>query len=99
MKYRPDYPARFGSLADARSWARSFFDWYNNQHRHTSLGLMTPAAVHYGRAAELTVQRQVVLQTAYEKHPERFVKGLPTPPALPTAVWINPPLERKDGQQ
>lgn len=98
MKYRPDYPARFGSLADARSWARTFFEWYNHQHRHTSLGLMTPATVHYGLAAELTLQRQVVLQAAYEKHPERFVKGLPTPPVLPTAVWINPPTAKKGEQ-
>jgi putative transposase len=91
MKYRPDYPDRFGSLEDARTWARPFFHWYNHEHRHTSLGLMTPATVHYGLADELTVQRQATLQAVYEKHPERFVKGLPTPPQLPTAVWINPP--------
>lgn len=97
MKYRPDYPDRFGSLQDARTWARLFFHWYNNEHRHSNLGLMTPATVHYGRASELTSQRQVVLQTAYEKYPERFVKGMPIPPTLPTAVWINPPLER-DGE-
>lgn len=93
MKYRPDYPDRFGSPQDARRWAHPFIHWYNNEHRHTSLGLMTPATVHYGLVAELTVQRQVTLQAAYEKHPERFVKGLPTPPKSPTAVWINPPLE------
>jgi putative transposase len=95
MKYRPDYPDRFGSSQEARNWAQAFIDWYNNEHRHTSLGLMTPATVHYGLAAELTVQRQVTLQAAYEKNPERFVKGLPTPPRLPTAVWINPPLEKE----
>jgi putative transposase len=93
MKYRPDYPDRFGSPQDARRWAHPFIHWYNNEHRHTSLGLMTPATVHYGLVAELTVQRQVTLQAAYEKHPERFVMGLPTPPKSPTAVWINPPLE------
>jgi len=93
MKYRPDYPRRFGSQADARTWARPFFHWYNNQHRHTGLGLMTPATVHYGLAAEVTSQRRVVLQTAYEKHPERFVNGQPIPPKLPAAVWINPPQE------
>lgn len=97
MKYRPDYPDRFGSPQDARQWTHPFIYWYNNEHRHTSLGLMTPATVHYGLAAELTVQRQVTLQAAYEKHPERFVQGLPTPPKLQTAVWINPPLE-KDGE-
>lgn len=99
MKYRPDYPARFGSLVDAQSWAREFFPWYNNEHRHSSLGLMTPATVHYGRAAALTAQRQATLHAAYEAHPERFVKGLPQPPALPEAVWINPPVsEEADGQ-
>jgi putative transposase len=97
MKYRPDYPDRFGSPQDARRWVHPFIHWYNNEHRHTGLGLMTPATVHYGLAVELTVQRQVTLQVAYEKNPERFVKGLPTPPKLATAVWINPPLE-KDGE-
>lgn len=91
MKYRPDYPNRFGSLADARAWAQPFFTWYNTQHRHTGLGLMTPATVHYGLADELTVRRQSVLTAAYAQHPERFVKGPPTPPQLPEAVWINPP--------
>jgi len=91
MKYRPGYPDRFGSAADARAWARAFFNWYNNEHRHSSLGLMTPAMVHHGRAAEVATQRQAVLRAAYEKHPERFVKGLPVPPQLPEAVWINPP--------
>jgi putative transposase len=96
MKYRPDYPDRFGSLADARSWARPFFHWYNNEHRHSSLGLMTPATVHNGLASELTIRRQATLQATFEKHPERFVKGLPTPPKLSTAVWINPPLEKDE---
>jgi len=91
MKYRPDYPDRFGCLADARTWAQPFFDWYNNQHRHVGLGLMTPATVHYGLAEELTAKRQVVLAGAYAQHSERFVKGRPAPPQLPGAVWINPP--------
>jgi putative transposase len=94
MKYRPDYPDRFGSVQDARSWAQIFIHWYNHKHRHTSLGLMTPATVHDGLAAKLTVQRQATLRAACEKHPERFVRGLPTPPKQPTAVWINPPLEK-----
>ncbi len=93
MKYRPDYPDRFGGIMDARSWARPFFDWYNNTHRHTSLGLMTPATVHYGLADEVTKQRRIVLQAAYQKHPERFVNGMPQPPKRPLAVWINPPQE------
>jgi len=91
LKYRPDYPDRFGSLADARSWARPFFRWYNHEHRHSGLGLMTPATVHYGQAQAVYQHRQQVLQTAYQSHPERFVRGLPTPPELPTAVWINRP--------
>jgi putative transposase len=91
LKYRPDYPDRFGSPMDARQWAQGFFPWYNNDHHHSGLGLMTPAAVHYGRASQIYTERQRVLQLAYAEHPERFVKGLPAPPALPMAVWINPP--------
>jgi putative transposase len=91
MKYRPDFPGRFGSPYDARGWARSFFKWYNHEHYHTALGLLTPASVHYGRAPGIIAQRQVVLQAAYKQHPERFVKGPPKPPQLPQAVWINPP--------
>lgn len=96
MKYRPDYPDRFGGLHHARAWARPFFHWYNHAHRHTSLGLMTPATVHYGQAAEVTAKRQAVLTAAYEKHPERFVKGQPLAPQAPTAVWINPPRPQDD---
>lgn len=91
MKYRPDYPDRFGGLHHARSWARPFFHWYNHEHRHTSLGLMTPATVHYGQAEALTEKRQTVLAAMYAKHPERFVRGRPLAPQLPEAVWINPP--------
>lgn len=98
MKYRPDYPDRFGGLHHARTWARPFFHWYNHEHRHSSLGLMTPAAVHHGQAAELRVKRQAVLTAAFEKYPERFVQGQPVAPQLATAVWINPPLE-KEGPQ
>jgi len=96
MKYRPDYPGRFGCLPDARQWARWFFDWYNHEHRHSALGLMTPATVHYGQAEAVYEQRQQVLQAAYQAHPERFVHGQPTPPELPTAVWINPPTTTPD---
>jgi putative transposase len=98
MKYRPDYPARFESIEAARQWARSFFHWYNNEHHHSNLGLMTPAAVHCGQSATLTAQRQATLESAYAAHPERFVKGLPKPPQVPTAVWINPPhSDEQDG--
>lgn len=91
LKYRPDFPGVFGSLQDARAWAQQFFAWYNHTHRHISLGLLTPAAVHLGQAEQMRAQRQLVLRAAYEAHPERFVKGLPTPPSLPQAVWLNPP--------
>lgn len=91
LKYRPDYPERFGSSMDARNWAKGFFHWYNDEHHHSGLGLMTPTAVHSGEAHRLFAERQRVLQLAYAAHPERFVKGLPVPPALPTAAWINPP--------
>jgi len=91
MKYRPDYPDRFGSIQDARAWARAFFHWYNYEHHHTGLGLMTPVTVHYGQAQKVIEQRQQVLQAAYAAHPERFVRGVPTPPSLPTEVWINRP--------
>jgi len=95
MKYRLGYPDRFGSQPDARVWARSFFDWYNNEHHHSALGLMTPADVHFGRAPIIIQQRQKVLSTAYQEHPERFVNGPPIAPQLPKAVWINPPEKSK----
>lgn len=92
LKYRPDYPSRFGCQADARAWAKSFFAWYNYQHHHTGLVLLSPADVHYHRAQAVLQQRQVVMHAAYQKTPQRFVKGLPVPSQLPSAVWINPPL-------
>jgi putative transposase len=93
MKYRPDYPERFGSLLEARDWGQAFFRWYNFEHHHSALGLLTPADVHFGRAADRLQQRQIVLQQAYDRHPERFVRGTPRPAALPMAVWINPPKQ------
>lgn len=92
MKYRPDYPVRFADPTQAHAWAHAFFGWYNNEHHHTSLGLLTPAIVHYGQATQVTAQRQATLTVAYNLHPERFVKGVPQPPQPPVAVWINPPL-------
>jgi len=93
LKYRPEFPARFGSIEDARAFCRGFFRWYNQQHRHSGIGLLTPEVVHYGRAESVISQRQQVLEKAYLDHPERFVKGRPKPPSLPRAVWINPPVE------
>jgi putative transposase len=91
VKYHPTFPGRFGGVLDARTWAQKLFYWYNYAHHHTALGLMTPAAVHTGLAPQLHQQRQGVLAAAYAAHPERFVRGLPQPPALPSAVWLNPP--------
>lgn len=91
LKYRPDFPERFGSIEDARSFSRDFFRWYNNEHHHTGLGLLTPADVHMGRGEERHAERARVLEAAHRAHPERFVLGTPTPPPLPTAAWINQP--------
>jgi putative transposase len=91
LKYRPEFPDRFDSIEQARDHCRGFFDWYNHQHRHSGIGLMTPAAVHYGQATELHAGRARVLDAAYQQYPERFVRRAPVPPALPVAAWINKP--------
>ena len=93
LKYRPAFPHRFGSLEDARAFCRSFFRWYNEEHHHAGIGLMSPAMVHFGRAPEVQAARAAVLADAYAVHPERFVRRPPTPPGLPSAVWINPPAK------
>lgn len=98
LKYRPDFPERFGSLEDARVFCQTFFSWYNGEHRHSGIGLMTPAVVHDGRANTMRDARQQVLMTAYAAHPERFVRKPPQPPILPHAVWINPPKEQSASQ-
>ena len=91
LKYRPEFPDRFQNIEQARAFCRSFFDWYNHQHRHSGIGLMTPAAVHHGQAQALHAERQRVLEAAYAATPERFVRRPPAPPELPTAAWINKP--------
>jgi putative transposase len=91
LKYRPEFPERFENIEQARAFCRRFFDWYNHQHRHSGIGLMTPAAIHHGTAKTLHAERQRVLQAAYAATPERFVRRPPRPPALPTAAWINKP--------
>jgi putative transposase len=91
LKYRPGFPDRFGSIQHSRAFCRPFFDWYNNQHHHSGIGLMTPAAVHFGRAEALHADRTRVLAAAHARTPERFVRGAPRPPELPTAAWINRP--------
>jgi len=91
LKYRPDFPDRFGSYEDAETFGQRFFPWYNLEHRHGALGLMTPHDMHYGLAAAKWQQRAEVLRATYAAHPERFPRGVPVPPPLPTAAWINKP--------
>jgi putative transposase len=91
LKYRPEFPKRFGSIQDARAFCNEFFRWYNNDHHHSGIGLLTPETVHYGRAQQAIEARQRVLDTAHTRHPDRFVRKPPVAPALPEAVWINPP--------
>jgi len=93
MKYRPDFPKNFGCIQDARGFCGGFFDWYNNEHHHSGIALLTPEVVHYGLAEEVIANRNVTLERAYQLHPERFVRKQPEPPRLPEAVWINPPAE------
>jgi putative transposase len=95
LKYRPEFPERFDDIEHARGFCRRFFHWYNHEHRHSGIGLMTPAAFHYGRAAELHTERARVLEAAYARNPERFVRKVPVPPALPTAAWINKPENKE----
>lgn len=91
LKYRPQYPGRFASYEQGADWASALLDWYNTQHYHTALNLMTPVSVHYGFEAQVRTQRQLRLEQAYQAHPERFVQGTPVLRPLPEAVWINPP--------
>ena len=91
LKYRPNFPARFGSIEDARAHCQEFFRWYNTKHRHSGIALMPPDTVHYGRSAALTAQRGITLDVAFAAHPARFKGVAPRPPAVPHAVWINPP--------
>jgi transposase InsO family protein len=93
MKYHPNYPERFASSEAARQWGRQFFPWYNNEHYHSGLNLLTPASVHYGAAPVIQQQRQTVMTAAYQAHPDRFVRGQPRVKGAPAAVYINPPLK------
>jgi len=95
LKYQPSFPERFGCIQDARAYCRFFFDWYNNEHYHTGIALMTPEMVHTGQAADCNSARQAVLDKAHVDHPERFVRGCPTVMELPKAVWINPPTVKE----
>lgn len=93
LKYRPDFPSRFGSIQDARAHCQAFFTWYNEQHHHSGIALLTPQDVHTGVAAQRLSHRENVLLRAFQAHPERFVHGAPKPSAPPTEVWINKPKQ------
>jgi putative transposase len=93
LKYRPDFPDRFGSYADAHAFCGRFFTWYNDDHRHSGIGYHTPADVHYGRAESVRARRAEILAAAHAEHPERFVNKAPVPPPIPTAAGINEPKE------
>jgi len=92
MKYRPDFPDRFGCIQDSRAFCQQFFQWYNEEHHHSGIALLTPAVVHFGETQAVLAHRQVVLDTAYQIHPDRFVRRPPKPMPLPTEVWINKPM-------
>jgi len=91
LKYRPEFPKRFGCIENARAFCVHFFNWYNTEHHHSGIGFLTPEMVHYGRASEVIAARQHVLDLAHARHPERFVRKPPRAALLPEAVWINRP--------
>lgn len=91
LKYQPEFPDRFGCIQDAKAFCRRFFTWYNENHHHVGIGLMTPDQVHYGQANAVYAARQTTLDRAFRKNPNRFVNKSPMPPASPTEAWINPP--------
>ena len=99
LKYRPEFPERFGSVQDATAQVGPLLDWYNHQHKHSSLALLTPADVHYGRADAIIAARQHVLNLAHAAHPERVVRGNPKHPSPPAAAWINPPQRSDEPSQ
>jgi putative transposase len=92
MKYRSDFPSRFGCIQDSRAFCQQFFQWYNEEHRHSGIGLLTPAVVHFGEAQTVLTHRQLVLDAAYQVHPDRFVRRPPKPLPLPSEAWINRPV-------
>jgi putative transposase len=98
LKYRPEFPARFGSLQDGRGYCQTFFGWYNTEHHHSGIGMMTPEAVHYGRAPRILAARQQTLDTAFAGHPERFVRHPPQHQPVRQQAWINPPKAKPDLQ-
>lgn len=97
LKYSPQFPGRFGSIQDSRGFCQNFFSWYNKQHRHSGIGLVTPAQLHYGIAEEIVENRQRVLCASFKDKTHRFKSKLPQAPKLPVAAWINKPLTDNTG--
>ena len=95
LKYRPDFPQRFTSIEEARAYCREFFSWYNTRHHHSGIAMLTPHQVHYAQYQHVLTARSAALKAAYLKHPERFVKGVPTVHGLPSEVWINRPIVKE----
>ena len=95
LKYCPEFPNRFGSIQDARTFCQPFFNWYNKEHRHSGIALMTPEQVHYGQSQNIFNNRSRVLEEAFHKNPIRFRNRMPEPLPLPEAVWINKPSTRE----
>jgi putative transposase len=96
LKYRPDFPQRFGCIEDARAHCQDFFTWYNTEHRHCGIAFMIPEDVHYGRTEQVLKTRSAALDAAFEANPARFKGKRPTPQKPPEAVWINPPTPPSD---
>ena len=99
LKYRPEFPERFGCLNDTLAFCRVFFPWYNTEHRHSGIAMLTPEMVHYGRTPQVLEKRLATLSAAHLLHPQRFVNGPPKPTPLPAAVWINPPKHADQFEQ
>ena len=98
LKYQPEFPKHFETIEQARAFCRRFFAWYNQDHHHAGIGLMTPDQIHFGQAQEIYAARQATLDAAFLTTPERFVHKQPKPPQIPTAVWINPPKPTEETQ-
>jgi putative transposase len=98
LKYQPEFPKRFETIDEARAFCRRFFAWYNEDHHHAGIGLMTPDQIHFGQADAIYAARQATLDAAFLSTPERFVRQPPKPPQVPTAVWINPPKQTESNQ-
>jgi putative transposase len=96
LKYKPDFPDRFGCVEHARAHCRAFFEWYNTKHHHSGIEMFTPEQVHYGTWRKVYENRKRVLQKAAEENPERFVKGKPVLRKIPSEVWINKPKSEEE---